>query len=627
MGRASASGKCRTLLMWFDVLPLWPLLALATLGLGAPVRAVLLRGARLSRPERLAWDFLLGTGLSGYAIMGLGFAGALTTSTGWTLAVVGVWLGGLELRAVGFSRRTRKPWDIRVLLGLTALAVLWQLWGCLTPEFGGDALNYHLGAPRDWIDAGRIVNTPLRFTSAITGHHLMIYTWCLLIGGDVLCKLMQTTQLIAALVLAHSLARHVSGSARVASLATCLLILCLTAAWMRVPTMARSDVMALLFATGALGALVRVVVSSERKRLPALGVCVGLAAATKYSTLPFLAVPAACALVGGKLRTGEALRPTLKTLGIFCGMAALSLSPWMLREWATTGDPLYPLLSDILPIEPDYAAARKRVDAYQATFPLPEGATPLHTLAESWKRKALHAAAEGDFLLLFMPLLALGALCARRPRIFALGVFGTVATLLLASLALAELGRFFLVTAPVSAALAALGLDNLSRRTRLRGPLNVAAAGVALIVLLRCQIMWLGYDHMRWDLRPVMTQDAAMRFIQTHTPEFQHVIPAYEWIDANLPKDATVLCVNHFHAYHLPRRHWTSGRWNMEVYDFLLAETDTPLNVTEVLRTIGITHLLRQGDNFEVDPTYWPWEAETTDLLWHEGDVWVFSLR
>ncbi|NUP88788.1 MAG: hypothetical protein HUU25_03075, partial [Candidatus Sumerlaeia bacterium] len=60
---------------WLDLAPLWLLTVLATLGLGAPVRAALTRRLRLSRTETLAWDFVLGSAVAGYAAMAAGHLG------------------------------------------------------------------------------------------------------------------------------------------------------------------------------------------------------------------------------------------------------------------------------------------------------------------------------------------------------------------------------------------------------------------------------------------------------------------------------------------------------------------------------------------------------------------------
>jgi hypothetical protein len=427
--------------MWLDVFPLWPLTVIATVGLGAALRPALFGPGRLTRAEVLAWDFLLGSGLVGYLMMAAGHAGILRPWIAWCTLLIGAGVGLIELRTVGLRSPFRAASaEIRALHGLTALALVWHAWGCLTPAFGGDALNYHLGAPRDWIDAGQIIETPLRFQSAISGHHLMIYTWCLLIGDDVLCKLTQFTQFLAALVLVAALTRRLGGRAA-GALAACLAVMCITAAWYRTPVFVRSDLTTLLFSAGALWAAVRCAATGRLLWAAASGVAAGLAVATKYTALPFLILPLGIALPFALLRRTGRPGPALRGIGVAALAGTLLFGPWMIRGWIVTGDPLYPLLSDLLPVKPDYEECRRLMDEYQASFALPAAPTLAHSLWLSWRQKANHAVTEGDFLLLLLPAVALFALFHRRPGVSLLGVYGVAATVTFAALPVAELGR------------------------------------------------------------------------------------------------------------------------------------------------------------------------------------------
>lgn len=613
--------------MWVDVFPLWPLMALATLGLGAPVRLLLLPRRTATATEVLAWDHLLGSGVAGYVLMAAGYLRLLHPALGWSLIAVGSALGAREIRAVLALRVRRRPRIGRgvtlALWLLTGLALLWQAWGCLTPEFGGDALNYHLGAPRDWIDAGRVTDSPLRFHPAMAVHHLMIYTWCLLVGGDVLCKLVQTTQFLAAALLIGALGRRLAGR-RAGALAACFAVFSIGAAWYRAPVFARSDLTALLFSAGMLWAGVRLVRAPHPRWALVAGVATGLAVATKYSTLPFAVLPGAVALAVGLITRPGRL---MMSLGVTGAVAVLVLSPWLTRGWLVTGDPLYPLLSDHLRIAPDYEEGRRQMADYQAAYRISHEPYLSCDRWRLWMRRLRDAATEGDFLIPGLHLLAPVALLTRSRVLRSLGAFGLSAVAAFALISLAEIGRLFLITAPASASLLAWAFTTGAQRTRLGGVLCLLAGLTAAWVLVQHQVIWSRMPHIRWGGQPVMTRAAAEAFIRKRTPHFIHVIPAYQWMDTHLPRGARVLCINHPYAYHLPRPHWTRDRWNMEVYDWLLARLGSTEAVTAQLQAQGITHVLRQGEHFAVDPSYWTWERTECRTVWQSGDVWVLALR
>ncbi len=595
---------------WLDLAPLWPLTVLATLGLGAPVRAALTRGLRLSRTETLAWDFVLGSAVAGYAVMAAGHLGRLHPAAAWLMLAAGVALW-LPQAARCQPRRFARG---HALVSLSALALAWQAWGSLTPEIGGDALNYHLAGPRGWIDAGAITASPLRFHLLLSGHHMMINTWLLLLGGDVLCKLTQTTQFAAALLLIAATGRRLAGR-RAGALAACLAVMSISAAWYRAPVMVRSDLTALLFSAAALWSLT-VWARSPRPRAALLaGLAAGLAVATKYTAIPFVAAPLAAAMALAGLAVHRLRRGAPASLALLAVSALLAFSPWALRGWIVTGDPLYPLLADVLPLKPGYDEARRGMDEYQRGF-----------AAGSWRHRLRFSVTEGDFLMPLLPLAGAAALFSRRRGPGVLGLFAVLATAAGIATPVAEFGRFFLITAPASAALTAWLFERLARRTSLGAPLIAAMALLAALNLVQHQAVALSQPGNAWRGRPVMSREAALDFLRDGTPGFTHAVAAYRWIEANLPPDARVLCINHPYAYHLPRRHWTRDRWNMEVYDWLLRREGSPDAVTARLRAEGVTHVLRQGEDFAIDPGYWTWEAASAALLWHGGDVWIFAL-
>ena len=145
---------------------------LAATGAGA----FLLRSLRLSAVSpalRGATAAGLGLGAFSLIVLGLGLAGVLSGATAWLLVLIGLLLSAWELRRGAWVESIQtwlwEPvgWEWMVLIGVPFLAIAIVgalvppgiLWGADDPA-GYDVVEYHLQAPREWFEAGRVV--PLR---------------------------------------------------------------------------------------------------------------------------------------------------------------------------------------------------------------------------------------------------------------------------------------------------------------------------------------------------------------------------------------------------------------------------------------------------------------------------------
>lgn len=251
----------------------------------------------------------------------LGTVAVVFGIAGFVLAVRGARLAPARWRALGWER-----W----LLATAAAICVVDVVLAAAPPTSGDALAYHLTAPKLWLHSHRMWaiwwNWPTFQPLGVEMH--FAYAQALWNGAAAVV----VGALLASLgtVAVYGLAREVS-DARVASVAALI--------WV-------GQGMFLWEATGAfidlpLSALVALAVWNAvayvRRRDPAdlgwAGLAVGLAASTKIHALLALAL-AACVVAVPTARR--------RALALFAAGAAVAI-PWYLRALVLTGNPFYPL--------------------------------------------------------------------------------------------------------------------------------------------------------------------------------------------------------------------------------------------------------------------------------------------
>jgi hypothetical protein len=303
---------------------------------------------------RLALATGVGLGSVSLLTLGLGLAGLLWLPIAWGL---GLGLGLLvrrdlgaslaDLRAAGsdFAGLISRPTDgfRRWLAVYTIVSLLLTFLAALAPPTGWDALVYHLTGPRLFLQAGRV-------THAIDLPYLgfpqlgeMQFTLGMLLGGEGVAPLLHFGYGLLAVIVTAALARRAFGE-RVTWLAAALLL--------SVPSllslMAHAYVEAILlfYITAAVYAFIRWRearvqgdTSDSLKWLRLIGLFCGFSAGVKYTAV---AVP---------LALGLALLWTLRRDGVraiagqLAQLAAITVAvtlPWLLKNWLTTGNPVYP---------------------------------------------------------------------------------------------------------------------------------------------------------------------------------------------------------------------------------------------------------------------------------------------
>jgi len=227
--------------------------------------------------------------------------------------------------------------EARLPLAAAGLAALVLLPFVLVPNRAFDALAYHLEVPARFLEAGRLVSIPENLYSNVPLLTEMLYGGALGVCGVDLAGMVGWLFFLLTLALVWAWGRRRAGES---GAAWAVALLALTPVGLVEVTACGSDWSAAFYTLAAVFLL-------SREGGPAFlaGAMAGLAAGCKHPALGLAIVTPALAL---SLEAIAHRRPLPRArLGAFLATALLVASPWYLKNWAFTGDPLYPLLSNL----------------------------------------------------------------------------------------------------------------------------------------------------------------------------------------------------------------------------------------------------------------------------------------
>ncbi len=347
----------------------WPLFRLA----GLLVLAAFLTGTALTRPllhtaplsgcERFVIRAGLGLSFQSLWTLIIGCAGLLTSTM--VLApggVSAVWLI-LIFASSRFRRNTditprpaapaaepatRFMWIASTLVALPFVILL--LLNACTPPFDFDVREYHLQGPKEWYLAGQIsslehnVYTSFPFLSEMLSLDGMVLAddWN---DGALVGKVVLAVFQLLTTVCVFACAQRWFGTsaALIAALAY------LTTPWtLRISLIAYAEgaITYFLMASVMCGMIAAATTdASVRRRLVlTTGLLAGSAMAAKYPGVVSVVIPVGILLLWSTRRSRIA-RETVLTTGLLFGLGVLlTVGPWLIRNAADTGNPVYPLL-------------------------------------------------------------------------------------------------------------------------------------------------------------------------------------------------------------------------------------------------------------------------------------------
>ncbi|TWT40281.1 hypothetical protein RAS1_39890 [Phycisphaerae bacterium RAS1] len=348
----------------------------AALGYGL-LLAPLLAAPPAGTLRRALLNIALGLGIVGVLALVLGIAGGLNRVTAWSILTLGMLraLAGALSRGVQSAPgpaggpRSRKlaavlaaplgfPLGIMLIGASLPPGLIWK-----DEANGYDALEYHLQVQREYWDAGRIAFLPHNAYASFPQQTEVLYLLLMHLAGGPYAGAIPAQLLHAMLgVLAvAAVGAWAPERTRVAAL-----LLVGGVPWLAyVGALAYVELAMLFFTAVAAGlcfspdasgesASDRLLATGQRPaggrspnydsgRFWATGLCAGLACGCKYTAVALVAAPLALCALGAAGSITQRLRRSL----IIAAASLLSFSPWLVRNAAFTGNPVYPFAYEV----------------------------------------------------------------------------------------------------------------------------------------------------------------------------------------------------------------------------------------------------------------------------------------
>ncbi len=437
----------------------------------------LLRGLKLSNiGSSLERHVLsLGIGYAGLSLLtlGLGLSGLLSSTlfrclfAGIVIIELGLTSRSRLMKPKADSKQGSEPWilpyELMLPIAVIGTFLACMLLGALLPSIDFDVKEYHLQGPKEWYLAGQItflehnVYTSFPFLTemlSLTG--MLIFGewfWGALVGKVVLMTFAPLTA-AAIFCLAKRWFSTAAGSWAV--------VIYLTTPWVyRVSTIAYTEgaLMCYLAVTLLAFDLARTQLTKVRSAKSlwlVTGVLAGSAMACKYPGLISVVLPITAAalyvcLKSRKIETKSI--PVFKFAMMFIVGGTLAIGPWLLKNTAQTGNPVYPLAWSIFGGDDWNAELQSKwKDAH----------SPSHHRLSAIPHDLWNVVSKSDYqsvlLFAFAPLAFLAI--DRRKVVLWLWIY--VLWLFVSWWVFTHrLDRFWLPLIPVASLLAAVGLDQL----------------------------------------------------------------------------------------------------------------------------------------------------------------------
>jgi 4-amino-4-deoxy-L-arabinose transferase-like glycosyltransferase len=475
------------------------------------------------------------------------------------------------------SDESLDAWGKAMLVCLIGAALL-NLPGALVPPFEYDELEYHLGAPAEYIRAGHIGFLPHNFYSNMPQLTEMLYLLGLVTTSDGAAKLLHWMFGVFAAVTVYSVATSLW--TRKVGITAAALFYC-TPFVQDLSQTGRVDLATTFFAALAFGGLLSWKREEVNRYLWLSALATGAAVATKWPAVGIALLPA----LGFVFLARRSWRLTL-CYGLVAGVA---VAPWLVKNWVLAGNPVYPLLYGLFP-SPHWSAAQAALFA-QRHSPTFDGDGIVQVVGRIWQFSFTEPGAV-PLLLMAAPLVLL--IRKRDPGAC------RAAGLFLASYAGWYLltfrpWRFLLPAFPLAAMVGAYALESVSFGKRASVVLRIAIGVVMMFSLARMAMSNL-VDVEDYRRVPPMMNPIQYSLGQVSREEFVSrmgggLFEPVVWMNHNLPAAARVLYLGEARVYYEKFPVLWSTAFDQHPLAALVSKSANSEELRALIRARGITHV------------------------------------
>jgi hypothetical protein len=501
----------------------------------------------------------------------------------------------------------RKNPDVLVCWILLAIVGVVCLMYTLTPPVQSDGLRYHLFAPQEYIKGHRIQYIPLSAFSNSPFAIEMLFTYGMLVNGDLLAQLFHFSLWILCIFLIRTFIFHFTaesniGTERFPSRNFILLFsgllfgtipaVCILACWSFI------DLGIAAYFLGFIFSLCLYSEKRERGFLILSGIFGGAALGTKYTMLPMILL--GCLIIGimeifqSDNREGAKSRgvPSFIRIPLFIGIIALILGlPWYVKNVINTGNPFYPLLykwfdgKDWSPENAAFYAAKAAEKGFPKTlFHLL--LSPLHATF-LWKK--FEGFNPGPFMLFMLPfllwILVLLKEKGKRKTMIILITFSTGYYLMW--FFGYQSNRFLIPFFMLIAVMSGYILMDLREKD-----LNICRA---LSVILFLCVIYSSAFSIRWILTEARPNPLpvflGLESREQYLSRALDYYPAIRAVNEDIPPDETILCIGEHRGYYFKPKLLISDWFDTPVILDLIRKTKTNEEIFDRLKEQRCAHV------------------------------------
>ena len=565
------------------------LMILAAAALGDWVLSAL-RAAPEAPLERLLCIVPVGSCLLSLLVLILGSCGILHR---WVYIVLLLLLAATWVakrgRSLGALRTKGPSQGEAVCVGLAAVLLGMSFISAFLPPWEYDVQEYHLGAPAEYLRAGRVVFLRDNVYANFPSNAEMTYLLGMVLTGDTLTgayagRLVNVAYGLVIAALAALSCKTLFGDrwrweAYLAVYACPVVLVAGMIAHVTMPLM-----LYIALATYALLRGLKADDAPARRRWFILcGAGLGAAMGAKYTGFLFALAPIACAaLAWGRVSQAD----RAKRMACILIPAGVLVSPWMMRNLVNTGNPVYPLLDGAF--QSSRWSAEKDARFAHAHSPKDRSVAGLAARAADFFTNVHKVYVSPAVLLLALAALALWRRPANGPAVALLAALG-LAMLLLWYFLTHQIDRFFAPSIVVLGFLAAAGSSHLAATGPGRATLRTLVLFFTAFSLF--QNLVLARNAGVFDGALMFDRGDEMASFMRDRTDFAEVWETFEHVRAELPESAKLLLVGEARTFYCPRPFWGSTVFDDAPLVEVLRQNSVSLSL-DCMRAHGITHIL-----------------------------------
>jgi len=468
------------------------------------------------------------------------------------------------------------------------LGFVLNLIPAFTPEIEYDALEYHLGALREYQKAGRICFLPHNFYANMPSLTEMLYLWGITLRSSSVAKLIHSSfAVLTALGLISFGKKLHSRQLGLTAAALFYLLPFVT----NLGETARIDLATTFFAFLAGAALYQHLFDERKKFLWLAGLMAGLTLATKYTAAPLVLLPIMSVLM---IYWKQSAISNRQSAILFLALALIPVVPWLIKNAIFTGNPFYPIANGLF--HNSYWGEEQTVLFHSRHGPKFDTGRAWASFFTSLWTYSTRESFSSPILLLFAPLFLL--LAKSEPRWKFCAWYGCLIYVCWFTFTFRP-WRFVFPALPWFALLGAAAIATLERERAL-GLLLRVTLGVMLVFNLNYSFLASAVDISNANKFPPEMNKLGIFFGRISAADYLgNIYFTQGWMSGHLPSNANVLYVGEARTYYATYHVLANTVYDMSIIGEMVAQSHTPEELLKQMKERGVTHIYINKDELQ----------------------------